>query len=256
MAGLFKAFKAAIAVAAVVGVVGEEASGEAPALRGLGSSNNPVCSAILNSWWPARLAQQANVTELDTECSTYSGDYGACNSATNRTAYSGKVPTSTLNAACTTQGHHDLTCISNLCNSYNNGLCTLQETGGQCSWLSAEQVKAANTFLGYSRYAGYGCYRNPCNQPGAGKLTQSECASKANGILSCTWCSNIGGGMGCQATTPTTDGACATVVTSSTIPKSSIWQIIGKTSCQCSDVYGACNQAVAESRGGSYKKVF
>jgi len=252
MTGL-KALQVAIAVVAVTGAFGEEANGIA--LRGL-SSNDPVCKQILNSWWPAREAQEAGVTALDNQCATYSGDYEACNSQANRAKYQGQVSTEVLNAACTTQGHHDSTCLSNLCNSYNNGLCTLQNTGGQCSWLTADQVKAANKFLGYEKYAGYGCYRNPCNQPGAGKLTQSQCAGKTNGILQCTWCSKIGNGMGCQATTPTTTGACATVKISSVIPKSSIWQIVGKNSCQCSDKYNACFNAVERRDGGDYKKVY
>jgi hypothetical protein len=252
MPGLFTALKAAIAVAAVVGVVGDEASGEVPALRG----NDKVCEAIKKSWWPDRLAQQANVTKLDTECSTYSRDTLACNSAAHRAKYSGHVSTETLNAACTMQGHHDETCISNLCNSYNNGLCTLQGTGGQCSWLTAEQVNEANKFLGYKEYAGHGCYRNPCNEPGAGKQPQSQCAGRANGILSCTWCSHIGGGMGCQATTPTTTAECATVIPSSIMPKSGIWRLTNKHACQCSDKYGACNNALVNRIGGAYEKAY
>jgi hypothetical protein len=256
MTGFVKALKAVIAVAAVVGVVGEEASGEAAALRGLAGKNHEVCKQILEDWWPERKAQLGNdVTDLDQQCATYSDDFEACNSVSNREAYSGKVPSATLNAACTTQGHHDKTCISNLCNSYNNGLCNLQNTGGQCNWLTADQVKTANKFLGYQHYAGYGCYRNPCNQPGAGKLSQSTCAAKTNGLLSCTWCSNIGGGMGCQATTPTTGASCATVKASSAVPVSSIWQLVGKKGCQCSDVYRACSAAVSESRGGVYEKL-
>ncbi len=43
-----------------------------------------------------------------------------------------------------------------------------------------------------------GCYRNPCNQPGYGKLSDATCAAKGvPGLFTCTWCKGIqaaGGG--------------------------------------------------------------
>jgi hypothetical protein len=77
------------------------------AQAGAEGSNNPVCNTIKNTWWPSRVAQQSNVTQLDQWCSTYNNDAAACNSMKNRSAYSGQ-PSEILNAACTMQGHKNL----------------------------------------------------------------------------------------------------------------------------------------------------
>jgi hypothetical protein len=73
-------------------------------------------------------------------------------------------------------------------------------------WLTTDQVKTANNFLGYQQYRGYGCYRNPCNQPGAGKLSQSTCGYQVFSFVSCNACLTLelqhggtclAGGCGC-----------------------------------------------------------
>jgi hypothetical protein len=69
--------------------------------------NNAVCQTIMNTWWPLRVAQQSNVTQLDQWCSTYNGDATACNNISERSAYSSQ-PSNILNAACTMQGHKNL----------------------------------------------------------------------------------------------------------------------------------------------------
>jgi hypothetical protein len=107
--------RAALAIAAASAVAG---LGEGAALRDSmrallsgraqeGASNNPVCKEILNTWWPDRLAQQTNVTEMDNWCSTYNNNPTACNQMTNRSAYSNE-PSYVLTAACTMQGHKNL----------------------------------------------------------------------------------------------------------------------------------------------------
>lgn len=72
--------------------------------EGAESANNPVCMEISKSWWNSRLAQQANVTDLDQWCSTYNNDPTACNDANARSQYSNQ-PINILTAACTMQGH-------------------------------------------------------------------------------------------------------------------------------------------------------
>jgi hypothetical protein len=75
--------------------------------EGAESANNPVCKQIWNTWWPSRVAQQSNVTDLDQWCSTYNKDPTACNNATARSQYSNQ-PSYILTAACTMQGHKNL----------------------------------------------------------------------------------------------------------------------------------------------------
>ncbi len=95
-------------------------------------------------------------------------------------------------------------------------------------------------------------YRNNCNLPGYGNAKQ-QCADSNNGILECTWCSNMNG-MGCQATVPTTNASCATVSTNN-IPENTIINVVNEKGCQCSNAYGACNTAQTQREAG-YTKTY
>jgi hypothetical protein len=117
--------------------------------------------------------------------------------------------------------------------------------------LSQVSTDSANPRYG-SRTSLSRSYRNPCNLPGYGNA-QAQCKDSSNGILSCTWCSNMGG-MGCQATVPTTTAACATVSTAN-VAASSIINIVGQTNCQCSNTYGSCNTAQSQ-RGASFVRTY
>ena len=233
--------------------------------------NHPVCYKIANTWWPTRLKDKtrATITTMDAECAVFTNDATACTNKSQRTATNSQgVPytAAQMNAACTMVGAHDKRCIGNPCNSFNIGTCTVQETSGQCMWFE----KDSKEFATYQRWrskngmdpvAGFGCYRNPCNQPGLDQTVKSnECAARSmpgeNG-WECTWCAGandpklFGLGMGCQATTATTKAKCAPV-SNSAVSKASVIFAVANTNCQCSTDYTWCAKTVYVIEDGNY----
>ncbi len=98
-------------------------------------------------------------------------------------------------------------------------------------------------------------YRNVCNQPGYGKLTDAQCESNGvPGLFSCVWCK--GGpsdpklnnmGMGCQQVVPTSTAQCKPV-SNSAVKKSSVMQAVANKNCQCSTDFPLCEIIVSNSR--------
>jgi hypothetical protein len=229
--------------------------------------NHPVCYEIAKTWWPSREEDKtrAVLTAMDTECSVFSNEATACNDKSQRpTSSSSGTPytSAQMNAACTMVGAHDKRCIGNPCNSFNIGTCDLQSTGGQCRWYAKDSLEFAayqkwRVNNGMDQVAGFGCYRNPCNQPGLDQTIKiNECAARShpgkNG-WECTWCGGakdsklFGLGMGCQATTATTKAVCAPV-SSSAVSRVSVEMAIANNNCQCSTDYTWCKKAVDDAR--------
>lgn len=219
--------------------------------------SHPVCYKILDTWWNTREAQKTRsvINTMDQDCSVFTGMPEPCNVRSSRGSISGLTPAQ-KNAFCTMVGAHSSRCIGNPCNHLNTGDCTIQQTQGQCMWVTKENLPKINDFYvsrGISPLPTHGCYRNPCNLPGYGKQDQ-ECPTKSiPGILDCTWCKGssdpllIGKGIGCQMTIDTTTSLCAPV-NNNEVMKSSIMQRIVNSRCQCSADYTMCNLLVSNSQ--------
>jgi len=233
--------------------------------------NHPVCYEVLKTWWPVRIEDKtrAAINTMDTDCDVFTNNEQACNNKSQRPAVDGQGNPYTdaqKNAACTMVGAHNKRCIGNPCNSFNIGTCTIQDTAGQCVWFAKDSPEFAayqkwRTNNGLDQVAGFGCYRNPCNQPGLDQnIKTNQCAARSmpgkNG-WECTWCAGVlnnkndpllfGQGMGCQLTTPTTKAVCAPV-SNSAVSKPSVMQAISNSNCQCSTDYTWCAQAVDDAR--------
>jgi len=218
---------------------------------------HPVCYTIVDTWWGTRESQKtrADITVTDTTCQTWSGQPTNCNNVAARAVLSGYTPEQ-LSTPCTTVGAHDTRCVSNPCNSFNAGQCTLQETAGQCVWFEGDALKDYNAFLvanNETPLATHGCFRNRCNLPGLGKQ-KSMCASRSvPGLFTCTWCTGAGDpkldglGMGCQMTVPRTTAICAPV-NSRGVPKQSIMMRISNNRCQCDNRFPFCAALVDQER--------
>jgi hypothetical protein len=242
-----------------------------PAVKAVDPPNHAVCYEIAASWWAPREEDKtrAAITAMDTDCDVFTNNAEACNNKSLRPAVDGQGNPYTdaqKNAACTMVGAHSKRCIGNPCNSYNLGTCTIQDTAGQCVWFAKDSKEFAvyqkwRTNNGLDPVAGFGCYRNPCNQPGLDQtIKTNECAARSmpekNG-WQCTWCAGVvngkadsvlfGKGMGCQLTTPTTKAACAPV-SNSAVAKASVMQAVADNNCQCSTDYTWCQKDVDDAR--------
>ena len=232
---------------------------------GLETENHPICLEIYNSWWPERRAEksaQHDSTSLDKKCAFFNGQPDLCNVRGIRA--SAGVPAEYQDLACTMIGAHNHTCVSNKCNSLNTGDCTLQGTAGECVWYTAQQVKETNAFWkanGHNDHLpGHGCYRNPCNRPGYGKLTKETCASFSTDRFTCTWCKGTGKlkgeGMGCQISeSPQTTAECSFVNNFPANERSLIVQSVTDNTCQCNKAYSLCADLV-DSRAGAFVNRF
>jgi hypothetical protein len=228
-------------------------------------ANHPICLAILNDWWPAREAEKAaqhDSTSLDSKCAAFNGQPELCNVRKSRAAAG--VAADLQDIACTMIGAHNHTCVSNKCNMFNTGDCTLQATAGECVWYTADEVKATNAYFKANNIddniPGHGCYRNPCNRPGYGKLTSETCASFSTDRFTCTWCKGKGAlkgkGMGCQISESTqTTAQCAYVNHFPESERSNIVESVTNNVCQCNTAYSACADLVG-SRAGAFKPRF
>lgn len=224
-------------------------------VRGLAS--HPVCYKILNTWWNTREAQKTRsiINTMDQDCSVFTGTPDPCNKKTTRGGIAGLTPAQKV-ASCTMVGAHNSRCIGNPCNSLNTGDCSIQQTQGQCFWITKENLPKINAYYvsqGIAALPTHGCYRNPCNLPGYGKQDQ-ECPTKSiPGVLECTWCKGggdpllLGEGMGCQMTIDTTQSLCAPV-NSNGVPKSSVMERVVNARCQCSTDYTICDMIVSNTR--------
>lgn len=231
-------------------------SGEHANLRGL-SESHPVCYKILNTWWNTREAQKTRsvINTMDQDCSVFTGNPDACNKKTTRGNINGLTPAQ-LTASCTMVGAHNSRCIGNPCNSLNTGDCSIQQTQGQCYWVTVENLPKVNAYYksqGMALLPVHGCYRNPCNLPGYGKQDQ-ECPGKSiPGLIQCTWCKGagdpklVGEGMGCQMTIDTTQSQCS-YVNSKSISRSSVMERVVNARCQCSTDYTICDMIVTNTR--------
>ncbi|CAK9102334.1 Uncharacterized protein SCF082_LOCUS47835, partial [Durusdinium trenchii] len=230
--------------------------------------NSPICYEIVDSWWSNREAEKtrSTVTQMDDDCKVFSGDAEACNNKKSRGAYQGTASQSQLDAVCTMVGAHNKRCLGNPCNHLNTGDCSIQATGGQCVWYTSDDVNTINKYFKDNgidnSIPGHGCYRNPCNQPGFGKLTDKECKSHANGLYECTWCKGAGDrklkgkGVGCQIVdSSTTTGLCAPV-NSNAVTKSTIYQAKQAHDCQCSNDYAICEEIITGNRGPLFEPRF
>ncbi len=138
-------------------------------------------------------------------------------------------------------------CVSNPCSHYNNGKCTLQQTGGLCIWNTKEEAKKFNIL--------YGCHQNPCHMGRNPQQTPLKCSKRGiPGKISCTWCKGNkklkGKAMGCQSTQLTTTAECAPV-NSGIPPKQSIWYKTNNRRCQCVKLTYLCLDDILK---GNYKK--
>lgn len=244
---------------AAVGTTLDEAHGS---LRSLATrKNHAVCYQILDQWWDDRLAQKVrgSVNEMDALCEVWNGNPSQCNNRTERMMRSG-ISQAHMDAFCTSVGAHSPgVCQANPCNSLNSNHCTLQGTSGQCQWFTSAMISATNKHRktqGWSQMpTTAGCYRNPCNQPEYGKLSDATC--EANGVpnhFTCTWCKGgssdpklNGKGMGCQQIVPTSTAACAPV-NSTGVRKESIFQLKSNSKCQCSVDYPLCKLLVDDKK--------
>lgn len=241
----------------MVAAVGELSEG-ARAAREARAKNHDVCYQIAGSWWGTREAQKtrAQITAADAVCDVWTNQPEQCNSVTARVGMTGYT-IQELTMPCTTVGAHDKRCVSNPCNSYNTGSCTLQSTAGQCVWFEGEALTKYNAFLaanGETPLATHGCYRNRCNLPGLGKQTAACPGRSVPGLFECTWCTGAGDavldglGVGCQMTVPTTTAICAPV-NSPNVPKAAVMMNTANNRCQCDARFPFCAQQVAEQRG-------
>jgi hypothetical protein len=202
---------------------------------------------------------------MDTLCEAWNNSPSECNDRSQRKIREG-VTQAHLDAFCTNLGAHSPdVCQGNPCNSLNSKHCTLQDTQGRCQWFELDMISTTNAhresqglpLMPTTR----GCYRNPCNQPGYGKLSDATCAAKGvPGLFTCTWCKGgssdpklNGKGMGCQQVVPTSTAACAPV-NSVSIDSQSIFQLKAADRCQCSIDYPICNVLVAEDKDGVWIK--
>mmetsp|Transcript_67339 Transcript_67339/g.147552 ORF Transcript_67339/g.147552 Transcript_67339/m.147552 type:complete len:260 (-) Transcript_67339:47-826(-) len=170
-------------------------------------ANDPVCNTIYGKqWWSDRQEQKKkgwDATTLDGLCSYFNGDAAQCNQHSARPA---STPSEYKDIRCQMIGAHNHTCVGVPCFDLNSGDCTLQNTAGECVWFTNQDVKDENAYFNKNNdprhYAGHGCYRNPCNQPGYGKLSASTCEGFSTLNYKCTWCKGKGvlrgEGMGCQ----------------------------------------------------------
>jgi hypothetical protein len=240
--------------------VGEALEGEHGSLRSLATrKNHAVCYQILEQWWDNRLSEKVRgaVNDMDTLCGVWNSSPRECNNRSERTMRSG-ITQAHMDAFCTNVGAHSPgVCQANPCNSLNSNHCSLQGTSGQCQWFTSSMISATNA---HRKTQGWpvmpttaGCYRNPCNQPGYGKLSDATCAAGGvPNLFTCTWCKGgssdpklNGKGMGCQQIVPTSTAACAKVNGKGIRPKS-IFQLKSNSKCQCSVDYPLCNILVAD----------
>lgn len=218
-----------------------------PLLNIVTALNHPSCYKILNTWWDKRTNHISSIktSDWDNVCSIFNGDREACiNTGVGRDDYN--VTDKEKNTPCVMLGAHSDLCVSNPCNHFNTGKCTLQHTGGLCNWITKKQAKK----FGLQ----YGCQRNPCHIGGLGKTDPDECEERGiPGLMECTYCKIKDKGMGCQRVDVTTSAKCAPV-NEDVAPKSSIWIHRKKKSCQCSNNIQLCLDEIASDK--NYVKRF
>lgn len=211
--------------------------------------NHPSCTIILNTWWPDREKHinRGKISEWDKTCLKFNGDKPACiHPGPDRQSYFNNNKINIYerdHTPCVMLGAHTDKCVSNPCNYYNIGTCTIQETGGLCMWYTKEEAVL------YNRE--YGCHRNPCHIGGEGKTSQKDCKARGiPGLLECTYCKGKGPfrgkGMGCQQIATTTVAQCAPV-NEPKVDKSTIWISKKNNRCQCSDDTLFCLDSLAKS---------
>ncbi len=223
--------------------------------------SHPVCFTIASSWWNARLADKvrALANEADLLCQAYDQAPELCNNINARGNLTGLSPAQ-LDARCSTVGAHSKRCLGSVCNSLNEGSCSVQATSGKCVWIPKPDISKYNEALnatGRAPLPGFGCYRNPCDRPGYDEVRGANgcAASSVPGFYQCTWCAGaadkelFGLGMGCQATVPTTLAACAPV-NNRAVPKSTVFVAVNHpTRCMCRADKNVCEIIVTDSRG-------
>ena len=223
-------------------------------------ANAAVCYDILDSWWKERHVQinHGIANQWDSTCSKFNGIPSVCNirGPSRKIAYSSVFSNGTLTdteaiTPCNMLGAHSPVCAGNICNHYNTGSCTLQETGGLCNWVTKENAVRFNLE--------YGCQRNPCHLGGMGGVSDATCIARGvPGFAACTYCKGPGDpqlegeGMGCQQIVLTTTAVCAPV-NNKIVPKSTIWWKIADKRCQCSDDSLVCQSAMSV-QDNTYKK--
>mmetsp|Transcript_15479 Transcript_15479/g.25319 ORF Transcript_15479/g.25319 Transcript_15479/m.25319 type:complete len:283 (+) Transcript_15479:56-904(+) len=241
--------------------------------------NHPVCHEIVGSggWWDQRVVQMdpdRDVVPSDQKCMAFNNNREKCLYKSAREDGDDK------DVACTLVGAHSGQCVGNPCNSYNMGNCTIQQTAGQCVWLTDENLAIVNAqyaSIGRATLTGHGCYRNMCNIPGLGRSTRETCfqnsiplpgkvmtsdinQSTDDFLFKCTYCAGAGDtllkgkGVGCQIDHLETDSKCA-YVNSRGIPKSSIFRRKANHKCQCSDEYSNCKSLVTGRDASDFEPV-
>jgi hypothetical protein len=221
-------------------------------------ANDPVCMQIYEAWWPLRQEQKKKAfdsTTLDGLCASFNNDADACNKVNARPA---NTPSEKKDIRCQMIGAHNKTCIGVPCFDLNTGDCTLQATAGECVWLTNANVKAENAFFKKNndprKYAGHGCYRNPCNAPGYGKLSASTCENFSTSQYKCTWCKGKGvlrgEGMGCQIKNKiSTTAECAPINNYSPEDKQYIMEEKSNKNCQANTRFNLANEIVNQRSG-------
>ena len=225
-------------------------------------ANAGVCYDILDSWWKERHNQinHGVVNQWDSTCSKFNGMPSVCNvrGTARRIAYGNSTHASSIGLTeaeiitpCNMLGAHSPICAGNICNHYNTGSCTIQETGGLCNWVTKEDAVRFKLE--------YGCQRNPCHQGGMGAISDATCLARGvPGFATCTYCKGPGDprlegqGMGCQRIVLTTTAVCAPV-NNPIVPKSTIWWKIKNNRCQCSDDSLVCRSDMG-IQDNTYKK--
>jgi hypothetical protein len=273
----------AVVLGAACGVRSEDAGGATGATGGLralkrdvvtppspvkdsSGGNDAACAVIKDLWWDLRQWDiiRNTTVNMDDDCARFKGSKRACESTSERDQYP-SLTAGQKTAMCTMVGGHSDRCIANSCNQLNEGSCTVQDTGGLCIWWEPAELAKLNTY--YSsigskmRYKGRGCYRNPCNAAGTGKITSGQCEDMSvPDVIQCTYCSGgkdpslAGLGIGCQSTMVKTEAGCAPInLQTSGLPKSSIYVSSKDPSCQCSNLFPFCSDRVRgkiSSKGG------
>lgn len=197
--------------------------------------NHENCYKILDSWWKQRKSHPVlKNSPWDTTCLKFSNNRSSCINRKNRDWYfeQGIIDEYERDIVpCIIVGGGSKMCVSNPCNHYNTGKCTLQETGGLCNWYTKEEASKFNV--------PYGCHRNPCHIGGSGKTSNRDCKNRGiPGFIECTYCRKMNK-IGCQRIDVETTAQCAPV-NSGIPPEETIHSLRTNKNCQCTNLTSFC----------------
>ena len=117
-------------------------------------TNHQSCYDILDNWWYNRVDRISRGHEniWDKVCEYFNGDRNACiHKGIARIDYfnNGDITADEMNKVpCVMLGAHSDHCVSNPCNHYNTGHCTIQETAGLCNWYTKKRPKSMEYNMG------------------------------------------------------------------------------------------------------------